>query len=112
MRILKLWWWLLFLIQNEVPFEGLAVFQKTGKGEAFNFSNEIQMTVSDVVEKILMLMGSDLKPDIYNEASNEILHQYLSAEKARRRLGWAPLFNIEQGLEHTVNWYKMFFGAN
>ena len=25
------------------------------KGEAFNFSNEIQMTVSDVVEKILML---------------------------------------------------------
>lgn len=81
------------------------------KGEAFNFSNEIQMSVSEIVEKILMLMGSDLKPDIRNEVSNEIPRQYLSAEKARRQLGWEPLFNIEQGLQHTIEWYRIFFGA-
>lgn len=81
------------------------------KGEAFNFSNEIQMTVSEIVEKILALMGSDLKPDIRNEVSNEILHQYLSAEKARKQLGWTPLFNVEQGLQRTLDWYKKFFGV-
>ena len=34
------------------------------KGEAFNFSNELQMTVSQIVERILSLMGSDLQADI------------------------------------------------
>lgn len=81
------------------------------KGEAFNFSNELQMTVSQIVEKILSLMGSNLQADIHNEVSNEILHQYLSAEKARTQLGWKPLFDLEQGLKKTVDWYKDFFGV-
>ena len=54
------------------------------KGEAFNFSNEIQVSVREIVERILSGMKSDLPPDIRNEATNEIRHQYLSAEKARR----------------------------
>src|SRR5205085_6986915 len=57
------------------------------KGEAFNFSNELQITVSELTERILRVMNSDLQPDIRNEASNEIKHQYLSAEKARSLLG-------------------------
>jgi CDP-glucose 4,6-dehydratase len=81
------------------------------KGEAFNFSNELQMTVSQIVEKILSLMGSNLQADIRDEVSNEILHQYLSAEKARTQLGWKPLFNLDQGLERTIDWYKDFFGV-
>jgi CDP-glucose 4,6-dehydratase len=79
------------------------------KGEAFNFSNELQMTVSQIVKKILYLMESNLQADIRDEVSNEILNQYLSAEKARTQLGWQPLFNIEQGLQHTIDWYKNFF---
>ena len=79
------------------------------KGEAFNFSNEIQVTVSQIVEKIITLMGSDLEPEIRNEVSNEIRHQYLSATKARRDLGWVPLFTLDQGLEKTIEWYKEFF---
>jgi CDP-glucose 4,6-dehydratase len=80
------------------------------KGEAFNFSNEIQMTVGQIVEKLLTLMGSSLQADIRNEVNNEILHQYLSADKARTQLGWKPLFNLEQGLKLTVDWYKNFMG--
>jgi CDP-glucose 4,6-dehydratase len=79
------------------------------KGEAFNFSNELQITVSDLVESILHQMGSKLKPMILNETSNEIRHQYLSAEKARKLLNWSPLFTIEKGLELTIKWYQDFF---
>ena len=80
-------------------------------GEAFNFSNEIQVSVLDLVKQILALMESGLHPEIRNEASNEIRHQYLSAEKARRRLGWQPLFTLEEGLLRTVDWYRRFLGA-
>lgn len=78
-------------------------------GEAFNFSNEIQVTVLDLTDKILALMDSNLKPDVLNQANNEILHQYLSAEKARKMLDWSPLFSLEEGLEKTIAWYQDFF---
>ena len=81
------------------------------KGEAFNFSNEIQMTVCEVVDKILRLMDSDLEADILNETNNEILHQYLSAEKAHEQLGWTPLFTLDEGLERTIAWYRNFLGV-
>jgi CDP-glucose 4,6-dehydratase len=81
------------------------------KGEAFNFSNEIQVTVSEIVELILGLLGSELAAEILNETSNEILHQYLSAEKARTELGWQPLFTLQEGLTRTIDWYRDFLGA-
>ncbi len=79
------------------------------KGQAFNFSNEIQITVREIVEKVIQLMESTHRPETLNETSNEILHQYLSAEKARRVLKWVPLFNLDQGLALTIDWYKKFF---
>jgi CDP-glucose 4,6-dehydratase len=78
------------------------------KGEAFNFSNEIQVTVVDLVRTLLARMGSDLEPEVRNDASNEIVHQCLSAAKARRELGWQPLFDLDGGLTQTVGWYKDF----
>jgi len=78
-------------------------------GEAFNFSNELQVSVLDLVEKILKLMKSDLQPIILNEASNEIRHQYLSAAKARKKLNWKPLFTLDEGLGKTIEWYQEFF---
>jgi CDP-glucose 4,6-dehydratase len=79
------------------------------KGQAFNFSNEIQVTVREVVEKVIKLMKSNLQPEILNETSNEIRHQYLSAEKARRMLNWKPLFNLDEALGLTIDWYREFF---
>lgn len=78
------------------------------KGEAFNFSNEIQVTVLELVEKILAQMNSSLRPDVRNEAVNEIRHQYLSAEKARKILDWKPLFTLDEALGQTVDWYRTF----
>jgi CDP-glucose 4,6-dehydratase len=78
-------------------------------GHAFNFSNESQVTVLELVEHILRLMNSDLEPHILNEASNEIRAQYLSAAKARVRLLWEPEFTLESGLQRTIGWYQQFF---
>lgn len=79
------------------------------RGEPFNFSNEIQVTVLELVQKILRLMNSDATPEILNQATNEIRHQYLSADKARRVLDWKPLFTLEEGLMRTIKWYQDYF---
>jgi CDP-glucose 4,6-dehydratase len=80
-------------------------------GHAFNFSTEIQVTALEMVQLVLRLMGSPLTPDVRNEARNEIKHQYLSAEKARRMLGWSPQYQLEEALAETIAWYREALGA-
>ncbi|WP_353856410.1 GDP-mannose 4,6-dehydratase [Bacillus sp. Bos-x628] len=90
------------LLAEKMEEKGLA-------GEAFNFSNEIQLTVLELVDKILKAMGSELKPRILNQGTYEIKHQYLSAEKARKLLDWTPDYSIDEGLAKTIEWYREFF---
>ncbi len=78
----------------------------TIRGAAYNFSNEAQISVSDLVDSILEKMHSRLKPEILNLATNEIRHQFLSAERARKELNWKPMFTLDQGLERTIAWYR------
>jgi CDP-glucose 4,6-dehydratase len=78
-------------------------------GEAFNFSNELQISVRGMVDHILKLMDkSHLEPVVLNRANNEIKHQYLSADKARKMLGWESKYPLEEGLKETIEWYQNF----
>lgn len=76
-------------------------------GEAFNFSNEQPLSVIEITNLILQLMGNDdLKPIIKNEVSKEIPEQWLSSKKAKKLLGWKAKFSTEEGLIETIEWYK------
>jgi CDP-glucose 4,6-dehydratase len=81
------------------------------RGQAFNFSNESQISVIEIVELILKKMNSSLRPEVLNQAGNEIRHQYLSAERARSVLNWKPHFTLDSGLDRTLGWYREFLGA-
>jgi CDP-glucose 4,6-dehydratase len=86
-------------------------FDATLRGQAFNFSNESQVSVLDMVELILRKMKSSLLPEVLNQATNEIRHQYLSAERARAILDWQPRFTLDSGLDRTLAWYRDFLSA-
>jgi CDP-glucose 4,6-dehydratase len=95
---------LAYIFLAEKMLEGQAL------GEAYNFSNEQPMTVLELTALIGRLMGrTDLEPVVLNTATNEIPHQYLSAEKARQELGWKPQYMLEQGLVETIAAYREFF---
>lgn len=79
-------------------------------GEAFNFSNELQISVLEMVKKIISLMGKEnIEPEVLGAATNEIIHQSLSAEKARQMLNWAPAHTLDEALERTIKWYQKFY---
>jgi CDP-glucose 4,6-dehydratase len=78
-------------------------------GQAFNFSNEQQITVLQMMERILRLMGSTASPQVLGEARNEIRHQYLSAAKARALLNWRPIYQLDDALHETIAWYRDYF---
>jgi CDP-glucose 4,6-dehydratase len=80
------------------------------KGEAFNFSPEKPMTVLAVVSAIADVMNAGSLPAVVKgDAPGEIHDQYLSADKARRLLGWRAEYDLERGLSETVTWYRDYF---
>ncbi len=75
-------------------------------GQAFNFGTETPISVLDMVQLILQLVGrTDLQPRILNEAGHEIPRQFLDCSKARQSLGWRPAYSLEAGLRETIAWY-------
>jgi CDP-glucose 4,6-dehydratase len=77
------------------------------RGEAFNFSNEIQLSVLGLTQKLLTLMGrEDLQPIVQGNNRGEIKDQWLSAAKAREQLGWHPHYELDTALAETIAWYQ------
>jgi CDP-glucose 4,6-dehydratase len=75
------------------------------RGTPFNFSLESPQSALAVVEIILELMKSDLRPDIRATAKSELAEQFLDASAAHDRLGWYPEVPLREGLARTVAWY-------
>ena len=86
--------------------------RKDVQGEAFNFGTSKPISVLELYNKIINLMGKKIKPKILGNAKNEIDKQYLSIEKAKRVLKWQPKYSIEQGLRETIAWYRQFLKKN
>lgn len=81
-------------------------------GETFNFGSETPMTVIDVANRILQVMGrTDLKLTILGQATNEIPRQYLDCTKARTKMGWTPAYAFDDALRQTIEWYRTLGAA-
>lgn len=82
-------------------------------GQAFNFGYGEPLSVLELVDEILNVMGkTSLEPIILNEASNEIIDQFLDCSKAKKTLGWQPQYNREEGLRQTIKWYEQYLAKN
>lgn len=85
-----------------------SIEEKKIGGEAFNISTDKKHAVVDVVNLILQLMNSNLKPEVLNIVKAEIKDQYLSSEKIKAALNWQPQHTLEEGLKKTIPWYEVF----
>ena len=86
---------------------GAALLDGRERAEAFNFGHGRPVSVLEIVEEIGKALGrTDLVPVIRSEAPNEIPAQWLDSAKAASRLGWKPALTLQQGLSHTVEWYR------
>ncbi|MBN2519284.1 MAG: CDP-glucose 4,6-dehydratase [Bacteroidales bacterium] len=83
--------------------------------EAWNFGPKIEniTNVGELVEILITKYGKGTwidgsKPDALHEATLLAL----DINKAKYKLGWQPLLNLEQTIELTVNWYKNYADMN
>ncbi len=76
-------------------------------GEVFNIATGIDISVSEIADAVLDLLGKpdDLKQFV-DERPGQVHRHIGSTEKAERVLGWRAGTTFEQGLERTVAWYR------
>jgi len=79
--------------------------------EGWNFgSNENTiMTVEEILLKSLELWGSGNYKIIPENFLKEAAFLKLDISKAKEKLGWQPVYNINQSLEKTISWYKNYY---
>ena len=75
---------------------------------AFNFgpAEESTRTVRQLVEEILANWPGQWRDASAPSALHEAGLLRLSIEKARRVLGWQPVWNFTECVRHTVEWYR------
>lgn len=88
------------LYKNEQPVDS-----------AWNFGPDInaEISVAHIVQNICKLWGENAA---YHFESANALHEakFLKVDnaKARQYLGWKPIWNIDESVKNTVEWYKAY----
>jgi len=76
-------------------------------GQDFNIGNLVTaVTIYDLAHRIVRLTGSKSKVTTTPHAYSDIGVRALKSEKAREILNYSAKFDLDSGLNATINWYR------
>jgi dTDP-glucose 4,6-dehydratase len=79
-------------------------------GEVINIGSGTEISIADLAEKILSLMGVKVEivtdPQRVRPAKSEVERLVADTSKAKRLLGWNPQVSLEEGLKRTIQWIE------
>ncbi|HEU4598659.1 MAG TPA: NAD-dependent epimerase/dehydratase family protein, partial [Solirubrobacterales bacterium] len=79
-----------------------------GAGEAFNAGGERPYSVAEVLETVVDISGTELRPEFLGTGNSdgEIDRQFVDSAKLREMTGWRPEVELRDGLIRTLGWYR------
>jgi len=79
--------------------------------ESWNFGpdEDTAITVEEIVLKSIKLWGKGNYKIVLEKNLKEAVSLKLDISKAKEKLNWQPIYNINQSLEKTIDWYKNFY---
>jgi len=79
-------------------------------GQEINFGNGRSISIGELAEKIVGLVGRDIpvrqSEERIRPASSEVDDLVADATKARELLGWEPEVSLDEGLVRTIDWVR------
>lgn len=82
------------------------VLHKGLHGEVYNIGGHNERTNITIINKILNYLGKSNKLITYIEDRKGHDYRYaINPNKIMNELGWAPVYDLEVGLEETIEWY-------
>jgi UDP-glucose 4-epimerase len=83
----------------------LRVLEPVAENETFNLEGSEQVSVRDLAETIRAIIGEHVRIEYVPARLGDYAGKLVSADKARRLLGWTPVTPFSQGLRRVVDYY-------
>ncbi len=83
----------------------LALLKSDVSGEAFNFTTEEEVSANQMAEVSLKVTGSKSQIVHVDQRPGQTFRESVSAEKAKRMLGWEAKVKFEDGMRKTYEWF-------
>ena len=81
----------------------LSILLKGKSGEAYNVANaESNITIRELAEKTAAIAGRQVIMNLSDNGNTTPITKAVFSTKKLEALGWQPLFDIEEGLRHTI----------
>jgi nucleoside-diphosphate-sugar epimerase len=80
-------------------------------GEAINVATAGRISLNELLSVLQAIIGTNLAPIYGPPRAGDVRDSQASIDKAKRLLGYAPTVSFEDGLRHTVEWFRQTEGA-
>lgn len=74
-------------------------------GEVLNVGFGKEVTIAALAEKVILKMGSSLKPEYKPAYAGDFPRTLCGNEKARKILRWKPVVGLDEGLASFLRWF-------
>jgi UDP-glucose 4-epimerase len=95
-----------FIHVHDVARANLLALQSTMSDEFFNIGMGIRTTINELVEILLDITGSPLRPEYRPQEHMFVTHRVGSTEKAEKMLGFHATVPLREGLRSVVEWRR------
>jgi UDP-glucose 4-epimerase len=75
-------------------------------GEVFNLATGSRISLNQLLGTLKRILGSNAEPVFKDGRAGDVRDSQADISKAERRLGYKPSVGFEEGLRHTVDWFK------
>ena len=99
-----------FVYVRDMAEAHILAMQETAVSQTYNLEGSRKVTVLEVAEGIRKAIGDHVKIDFVPARPGDFGGKEVTAEKARRELGWSPKVGFEAGLRTTVDWFRQKWG--
>ena len=94
-----------FIYVEDLAEGNVAALKESAENHTYNLEGMRPITVKEVAETVKKLVG-DVEIEYKEERPGDFEGKTVSAEKAKRELGWEPKVDFEEGVRRYIEWYK------
>lgn len=97
-----------FVFVKDIVKANMLALEKNKIG-IFNIGSGKETDINTIYQKINKLIDKDSEKKYQELGQPEQQTSCLDNKKAQKELGWSPDYNLDQGLEETINWFKKHY---
>ncbi len=92
-------------VQDVVEATVLALTAPTARGVPYNIGSGAGRTTLSIAEQVIAQIRPGLRP-VHRTASAAAAKISIDISRARRELGYAPVVELQRGLEEEIRWFR------